>query len=144
MIAQSEVGRLYLWCLRFSPSAFIYYLALVTVYNCLFFFHSRTGGPLLVTDMRRQDSIFDIDTSARERVKKGIDRDGSNLTVVSCMCSWEEPDLPPTEGWDQLQHQPCKVQDHAVATDLAPVQLMSGSHVIMNQEAGSLLGLALR
>ena len=108
------------------------------------FFHSRTGGPFLITDMRREDSIFDIDPSARERFRKGIEKDGSNLTVVSCVCSWKEYDSPPTEGWDQLRHRQWPGQGHTVATDTTPVQIMSGSHVTMNQEAGSLLSLALR
>ena len=94
--------------------------------------------------MRREDSIFDIDPSARERFRKGIEKDGSNLTVVSCVCSWKEYDSPPTEGWDQLPHRQWPGQDHTVATDTTPVQIMSGSHVMMNQEAGSLLNLALR
>lgn len=116
----------------------------VDISTAALFFHSRTGGPFLITDMRREDSIFDIDPSARERFRKGIEKDGSNLTVVSCVCYWKEYDLPPTEGWDQLPHWQLPVQDHTIATDTAPVQIMSGSHVIMNQEAGSLLSLALR
>ena len=103
------------------------------------------GGPFLVTDMRREESVFEVDPGAKDRVKKGIDKDGSNLSVVSCVCSWQEPDQPTVnEGWDQLPHPLPKVEDHTVAKDLVPVQLLSGGHVTMNQEAGNLLGLALR
>ena len=110
----------------------------------LLLFHSRTGGPFLVTDMHREESLFDIDPSARDRVKKGIGKDGSNLTVVSCACSWEEHDAQPTVEWDHVPNPQCTVPDHAVATDMAPVKVLESSHVIMSQEAGSLLGLALR
>ena len=94
--------------------------------------------------MRREDSIFEINPAARERVKKGIDKDGSNLTVVSCVCSWKEPDMPMSEGWDQIPQPLTKVEDHTIDKELAPIQLISGGDVKMNQEAGNLLGLALR
>ncbi|KAF5295325.1 hypothetical protein FQA39_LY13190 [Lamprigera yunnana] len=53
---------------------------------------SLTGGPWLITDMRRGESIFDIDPSAREEVEKGFELEGSNLSGVSARCSWTEQD----------------------------------------------------
>ncbi|XP_037089754.1 suppressor of fused homolog [Pollicipes pollicipes] len=41
------------------------------------------GGPLLVTDMRRGESIFELDPAVQEEVDCGIDVQGSNLSGVS-------------------------------------------------------------
>ncbi|XP_077992002.1 suppressor of fused homolog [Glandiceps talaboti] len=50
------------------------------------------GGPWLVTDMRRGESIFEIDPHLQELVDHGIEADGSNLSGVSAKCSWEDWD----------------------------------------------------
>ncbi|XP_070540904.1 suppressor of fused homolog [Ptychodera flava] len=50
------------------------------------------GGPWLVTDMRRGESIFDIDPHLQEMVDRGIETDGSNLSGVSAKCSWQDWD----------------------------------------------------
>ncbi|XP_065338196.1 suppressor of fused homolog [Cloeon dipterum] len=48
------------------------------------------GGPWLVTDMRRGESMLELDPSVAEEVSKGINNDGSNLSGVSARCSWSE------------------------------------------------------
>ncbi|XP_071448068.1 suppressor of fused homolog [Hetaerina americana] len=49
------------------------------------------GGPWLVTDMRRGETMFEIDISALEEVENGIETDGSNLSGVSARwCAWTE------------------------------------------------------
>ncbi|XP_064600210.1 suppressor of fused homolog [Liolophura sinensis] len=48
------------------------------------------GGPWLITDMRRGETIFETDPSLQERVDSGIEQEGSNLSGVSSRCSWEE------------------------------------------------------
>lgn len=48
------------------------------------------GGPWLVTDMDRIESIFVIKPSLRETVTNGIEKEGSNLSGVSAKCWWEE------------------------------------------------------
>lgn len=48
------------------------------------------GGPWLVTDMRRQSSLFEIQPSFRREVELGIDRDGCSLSGVSAKIHWEE------------------------------------------------------
>ncbi|KAJ8418100.1 hypothetical protein AAFF_G00138090 [Aldrovandia affinis] len=59
------------------------------------------GGPWLITDMRRGETIFDIDPHLQqERVDKGIETDGSNLSGVSAKCSWDDLSRPPEDEDD--------------------------------------------
>lgn len=48
-----------------------------------------TGGELLVTDMRRQYSIFELNKTIRRTVEQGINQEGSNLSCVSAKCSFK-------------------------------------------------------
>ncbi|CAI9717818.1 suppressor of fused homolog [Octopus vulgaris] len=48
------------------------------------------GGAWLITDMRRGESIFELDPSLQERVDSGIEQEGSNLSGVSSRCFWDE------------------------------------------------------
>ncbi|KAG8222758.1 hypothetical protein J437_LFUL008156 [Ladona fulva] len=49
------------------------------------------AGPWLVTDMRRGETMFELDVSALEEVETGIETDGSNLSGVSARwCAWRE------------------------------------------------------
>jgi suppressor of fused len=54
------------------------------------YFIYRAGGPWLVTDMRRGESMLELDPSVAEEVARGINNDGSNLSGVSARCSWAE------------------------------------------------------
>ncbi|KAM9476967.1 suppressor of fused homolog isoform 2-T2 [Clarias gariepinus] len=58
------------------------------------------GGPWLITDMRRGETIFDIDPHIQERVDKGIETDGSNLSGVSAKCAWDDLSRPPEDEDD--------------------------------------------
>ncbi|KAK3698679.1 hypothetical protein RRG08_046181 [Elysia crispata] len=61
------------------------------------------GGPWLVTDMRRGETIFELDPHLKERVDQGIEQEGSNLSGVSAWCLWDEPgdnDNQSSEGED--------------------------------------------
>ncbi|KAH3855824.1 suppressor of fused homolog [Dreissena polymorpha] len=49
------------------------------------------GGPWLITDMRRGESLFEMGPSLQEKVDVGIESEGSNLSGVNSKCSWEEP-----------------------------------------------------
>ncbi|XP_069139954.1 suppressor of fused homolog [Argopecten irradians] len=49
------------------------------------------GGPWLITDMRRGETIFEIEPHFQDRVDTGIETEGSNLSGVNSRCSWEEP-----------------------------------------------------
>ncbi|KAB7505001.1 Suppressor of fused-like protein [Armadillidium nasatum] len=46
------------------------------------------GGSWHVTDMKREESVFDIDSSIREEIENGIEKEGSNLSGVSAKVSW--------------------------------------------------------
>ncbi|XP_041368591.1 suppressor of fused homolog [Gigantopelta aegis] len=48
------------------------------------------GGAWLVTDMRRGETVFEMDPTLQDRVDHGIETEGSNLSGVSSKCSWEE------------------------------------------------------
>ena len=52
--------------------------------------HNSCGGQWLITDVRRGETMYDIDPSLRDRVDDGIDNDGSNLSGVTSRCGWEE------------------------------------------------------
>ncbi|XP_072477228.1 suppressor of fused homolog isoform X3 [Notamacropus eugenii] len=59
------------------------------------------GGPWLITDMRRGETIFEIDPHLQqERVDKGIETDGSNLSGVSAKCAWDDLSRPPEDDDD--------------------------------------------
>uniref|UniRef100_A0A8C3XS34 Suppressor of fused homolog n=1 Tax=Chelydra serpentina TaxID=8475 RepID=A0A8C3XS34_CHESE len=58
------------------------------------------GGPWLITDMRRGETIFEIDPHLQERVDKGIETDGSNLSGVSAKCAWDDLSRPPEDDED--------------------------------------------
>ncbi|KAK9885102.1 hypothetical protein WA026_009324 [Henosepilachna vigintioctopunctata] len=49
-----------------------------------------TGGAWHVTDMRRGESIFELDVNAHDKVERGVEVEGSNLSGVSARCSWGE------------------------------------------------------
>ncbi|KAJ1521235.1 hypothetical protein ONE63_002920 [Megalurothrips usitatus] len=50
------------------------------------------GGPWLVTDMRRGESVLELDVCVQEEIEHGIDSEGSNLSGVSARCAWVEAD----------------------------------------------------
>ncbi|XP_013359491.1 PREDICTED: suppressor of fused homolog isoform X1 [Chinchilla lanigera] len=59
------------------------------------------GGPWLITDMRRGETIFEIDPHLQQdRVDKGIETDGSNLSGVSAKCAWDDLSRPPEDDED--------------------------------------------
>ena len=54
---------------------------------------SGAGGQWLVTDMRRGETIFELEPELQEAVEDGIATQGSNLSGVSARCDWSQ-DLP--------------------------------------------------
>lgn len=63
---------------------------------CEFFLGvTGAGGPWLVTDMRRGESVFELDTDVEEAVQMGISEEGSDLSGVGAKISWSEEMLPP-------------------------------------------------
>lgn len=108
------------------------------------------GGGWHITDMRRGESVFELDPYAREEVERGFELEGSNLSGVSGRCSWSEQEY--FNGKD------CKDVGlrldsafHSTfsgisldSPELLRVRKLDGVHLIFNLEAGSLLPLAIR
>ncbi|XP_076830234.1 suppressor of fused homolog isoform X2 [Brachyhypopomus gauderio] len=73
------------------------------------------GGPWLITDMRRGETIFDTDPHLQDRVDKGIETDGSNLSGVSAKCAWDDLSRPPEDEDDSrsicIGSQPRRLSD---------------------------------
>uniref|UniRef100_A0A8C4X190 Suppressor of fused homolog n=1 Tax=Eptatretus burgeri TaxID=7764 RepID=A0A8C4X190_EPTBU len=55
------------------------------------------GGTWLVTDMRRGESIFELDPQLQDRLERGVASEGSNLSGVSARCAWESCEKLETE-----------------------------------------------
>ncbi|ESO96856.1 hypothetical protein LOTGIDRAFT_159604 [Lottia gigantea] len=132
------------------------------------------GGPWLITDMRRGETIFEIDPELQETVDQGIEQEGSNLSGVSNRCSWEEPDSEQikatlTKGLSTSHnnlHNPLRSEntrdneshpntnqsrkesfDSTVSegpAELTRTRTLDAIHLKFNLEAGLLLPLALR
>ncbi|XP_060525731.1 suppressor of fused homolog isoform X2 [Cylas formicarius] len=117
----------------------------------------EAGGSWHITDMRRGESIFELDLNAQEEVERGFELEGSNLSGVSARCSWSDLDSSPLD----MKH--LKDKDCDKATDklksslqqsisgscggLEPMEYLKkldGIHLAFNLEAGSLLPLAIR
>lgn len=64
--------------------------------NFINYINFSAGGPWLITDMRRGESMFEIDLNAHEEVERGFETEGSNLSGVSARCSWIEQDFKET------------------------------------------------
>lgn len=58
------------------------------------------GGIYQVTDMRRGETIFELDPDIQEAVDDGIAIEGSNLSGVSAKCSWSD-NLPNSSDRDE-------------------------------------------
>uniref|UniRef100_A0AAY4E2H7 Suppressor of fused homolog n=1 Tax=Denticeps clupeoides TaxID=299321 RepID=A0AAY4E2H7_9TELE len=73
------------------------------------------GGPWLITDMRRGETVFDIDPHLQDSIDKGVETDGSNLSGVSAKCSWEDVSRPPEDEDDSrsicIASQPRRLSD---------------------------------
>ena len=64
---------------------------------------TSAGGEWLITDMRRGETIFELNPHLQDEVERGIDVDGSNLSGVSARCSWQEADdIDPTGDIEPL------------------------------------------
>ncbi len=54
-------------------------------------FDIRAGGRYYVIDMRRQQSVFEMQPELKQTVAEGIAKDGSNLGVITSAFLWEDP-----------------------------------------------------
>lgn len=130
-----------------------------------------TGGSWHITDMRRGESIFELDPNAHEEVERGFETEGSNLSGVSARCDWAEQDSSKLMSLDKkdcdnvgriseeeseqirntLQKGLHSNLEHNTtgasileSTELLHVKKLEGLHLVFNLEAGSLLPLAIR
>ncbi|XP_022908185.1 suppressor of fused homolog [Onthophagus taurus] len=122
------------------------------------------GGQWHITDMRRGESIFELDASAHEEVEQGFESQGSNLSGVSARCSWSDQDFTKSKKLFETDNEPAT--DHHLqqkanflirssnfdnktpppneSTELQFVKKFDGIHLIFNLEAGNLLPFAIR
>ncbi|KAB7503174.1 Suppressor of fused-like protein [Armadillidium nasatum] len=129
------------------------------------------GGSWHVTDMKREESVFDIDSSIREEIENGIEKEGSNLsgvsakvsrlkilealhlsikheqvqnTFTSCQNNFGSSSPPYTmlRLSSELKDMDGKHADY-LSSD-CKVQFLPSLHLTINLESGSLLPLALR
>ncbi|BET01569.1 suppressor of fused [Nesidiocoris tenuis] len=121
------------------------------------------GGPWLVTDMRRGESMIELDPGAVQVIEAGIDTDGSNLSGVTANCSWAEA-LIGACGGSMIEDESKKVSGemkHPIyshnrgmfglgdslesdSTELLQTKVLEGVQLTFNMESGSLLPLVLR
>ncbi|EDO35289.1 predicted protein [Nematostella vectensis] len=113
------------------------------------------GGPWLVTDMDRVESIFEIKPKLKEVVTHGIERDGSNLSGVAAKCFWEE--FSPTRSFprpaseDPTLARPGEPSAHdrgspcgSAVSEIVRTRTLVGAHLRFGYEAAMLLPLAIR
>ncbi|KAK9509233.1 hypothetical protein O3M35_006589 [Rhynocoris fuscipes] len=123
--------------------------------------NSGCGGLWLVTDMRRGETLFQLDPNAIQLVETGIETDGSNLSGVTASCSWTENcEIKAYGGFDGSKEYEDTVQcgsgkenltcdgqsfDGGLESkELMPNKVLESLHLTFNLESGSLLPLALR
>ena len=105
--------------------------------------------------MKRQESLFEVDASAQDRIREGVAKEGSNWTGVSGMCAWEDPD--DLAGYWQKEREQNNEEVPPPMTHQPNVPLLEGQvqsllrertfeemHIKFNMESGSVLPLALR
>ncbi|KAK2175561.1 hypothetical protein NP493_726g01043 [Ridgeia piscesae] len=61
------------------------------------------GGPWLITDMRRGETIFETEPQLQDEVERGIEEEGSNLSGVTSRCSWEQYSVSRSNSDDSIQ-----------------------------------------
>eukprot|EP00731_Ephydatia_muelleri_P009014 Em0004g1352a len=111
--------------------------------------HPQTGGTWLVTNMRRGESLFDVDINADRMVQEGVRREGSNLSGVSAMCAWEDADGRPGTGLvntdlDALGNGLLQPHQGAAEIELMSIRPLEYVHIKLNLEAANVLPLAIQ
>ncbi|XP_077500808.1 suppressor of fused domain protein isoform X1 [Amblyomma americanum] len=132
------------------------------------------GGPWLVTNMRRGETVFELDPSIQDAVDQGIEVEGSDLSGVSAKLCWSE-EFPPvvqsakepgntasvdTPSISQYESEEIKrtlkkgllgsqpsseTEDNGLETrELAQTRALEAVHLQLNLEAGLLFPLVLR
>ncbi|XP_014256562.1 suppressor of fused homolog [Cimex lectularius] len=123
------------------------------------------GGSLwLVTDMRRGETMYELDTNVSQVVEAGIDKEGSNLSGVTAQCSWTDANKGACGGEENsednniLRNTICDDDENPVlahgrgtfglgeleSNELLQTKVLDSVHLTFNTEAGGLLPLAVR
>jgi len=124
--------------------------------------HSVTGGSWLITNMRRGESMFDVDPSVHDEIAEGIKTDGSNLCGISATCSWEETDnkgdtascfksvedsmnnLRIIRSKERKTDIVMNCRQSELSSELAEKKFIEKVHLTFNLEAGRLLPFVLK
>ncbi|KAK3094562.1 hypothetical protein FSP39_003435 [Pinctada imbricata] len=77
------------------------------------------GGPWLITDMRRGETIFEIEPHLQDQVDQGIEQEGSNLSGVNSRCSWEEPGDGGEEIYNEEEREGRLVEERRMSNDVS-------------------------
>lgn len=123
--AQAWNGSAILKLLKETPMyVFHFLIVILMIVVCC-----RCGGELLVTDMRRGESLFEARPEARQLVDEGVAIEGSMLSGVSAVCGWEHNGLIATPTLEQ---------------ELVESVSLQTVHLQFNMEALQLWPLAIR
>ncbi|CAF0734853.1 unnamed protein product [Didymodactylos carnosus] len=84
----------------------------------------KSGGSLLVTDMTREESIFELIPSARQTITNAIQKEGSHLGRALARCSWSvEASSMPNINDSQTRFVPCPMIQLSFDLDAAKMFL---------------------
>ena len=95
----------------------------------------RCGGELLVTDMRRGQSVFEMLPDSRTIVEEGVEREGSLLSGVSAVCSWQDNHGHPSSDLSA---------ELSMDSELCPIDSLEMVHLTFNKEAVRLWPLVIK
>lgn len=102
--------------------------------------HASTGGDLLITDLRRRSTVFELDLKARDTLDRGVATEGSTLIGVPARLSWTEwRNLAPNE-WQTIPTD-CRITKNPDPNSVIPYK---GVEISLNFEAALMLPLMLQ
>ncbi|KAL7299854.1 hypothetical protein TKK_0007186 [Trichogramma kaykai] len=122
---------------------------------------SQICGPWLITNPRRVKSIMEEDSTVAEKIRMGIEREGSDLCAVTAKCWWERmhKDVDKEKYRDTLKQDSddedesnlrsvsqMSAEDPELQSESenVPIVKLDGVHLTFNREAGSILPLAIK
>ncbi|CAG2160262.1 unnamed protein product [Oppiella nova] len=83
------------------------------------------GGQWLVTDMRRGETIFELEPELQEAVDDGIATQGSNLSGVSARCDWSQDSV---SSDDKHSSEPDNEDNDSDSNNENNEKIMNGEH----------------
>ena len=99
---------------------------------------AEAGGDLLVTDMRRQHSIFELNKTIKQTVEQGINQEGSNLSCVSAKCSFKPRIMPDDLSSDE--DNTSSIETDEEDEDYDEQEITSSEEETKNEESYKLIG----